>query len=232
MSYDDANWWVSNPLILLIVGAVSSGILIPSFTRKWQDHQTELNQKIELVDKLSESVTKIVIACKYGTTRNDMEKDIREYHTGCSYITSRIEAYFYPSNDQIAKKWWKYDIVLRELYELPGTSGETREKRITAIETLVEELQNEMFEMDQRGKSRIDWETLKSEQGNDENLKYSKEWNKLTDTIFDMKHNLMRDIMNSDIPIFNKGISIKKTKQKFYRLFSQMKKNKAQIITR
>jgi hypothetical protein len=57
MAVGDIYWWVSNPLILLAAGSVSSGLLIPYFTRRWQDHQTELKLKVELLKDLTESVT-------------------------------------------------------------------------------------------------------------------------------------------------------------------------------
>jgi hypothetical protein len=43
---------ISNPLVLLIVGAVISGILVPYITRQWQDHQKELELKTELVSRI------------------------------------------------------------------------------------------------------------------------------------------------------------------------------------
>jgi hypothetical protein len=36
---------LSHPMLLLIVGAIISSLIIPYFTRQWQDHQHELELK-------------------------------------------------------------------------------------------------------------------------------------------------------------------------------------------
>jgi hypothetical protein len=59
-------WWMSNPLILLAAGSVSSGLLIPYFTRRWQDHQTELKLKVDLLKDLTGCVTDIIMAVRHA----------------------------------------------------------------------------------------------------------------------------------------------------------------------
>jgi hypothetical protein len=47
---------LSHPMLLLIVGAIISSLIIPYFTRQWQDHQKEL----ELISDLSDQINKVV----------------------------------------------------------------------------------------------------------------------------------------------------------------------------
>lgn len=173
------------------MGAGLSGVLVPSITRKWQDHKTELDLKVQLVDKLSESVTSIVMATIDATSMNDkMKGDIIEYHKGCSYITARIEPYFYGSNDQIATEWRKYDDIIQKFYHLPEMNEEKRSELIEAIRKYAEGSKKKDLV------STVNWEKLKG---------FIPFTNKqemaglLRNVLFDLKHDLMRDIMNSDI---------------------------------
>jgi hypothetical protein len=47
---------LGHPLVLLAVGAVVSGILVPLFTRQWQSHAQELEVKTDLVHQVNASV--------------------------------------------------------------------------------------------------------------------------------------------------------------------------------
>jgi len=53
--------WLSNPFVLLVIGALISGLLIPSITTEWQNRQKELEIKTELVGKISEAVMSMVM---------------------------------------------------------------------------------------------------------------------------------------------------------------------------
>ena len=50
------------PFLLLITTAPISHYLIPKITRRWQDHQKELELKSGFVSEISESVLGIVLA--------------------------------------------------------------------------------------------------------------------------------------------------------------------------
>jgi hypothetical protein len=54
---------LSNPFLLLIVGAIVSSLVIPSITSKWQDnHQKELEIKTDLVGRISQAVNGVYFA--------------------------------------------------------------------------------------------------------------------------------------------------------------------------
>jgi hypothetical protein len=54
--------FLNHPFVLLLTGALLSGLLIPSFTRRWQNHQKILELKTELVSEVSESTMKLIMA--------------------------------------------------------------------------------------------------------------------------------------------------------------------------
>lgn len=219
---EEINWWVSNPLILLIGGAISSGILIPYFTRRWQDHQTELNLKVDLLKELSKTVTDIVMAVEYDedpdtskTAGQTISEAKRDWHKGCSSIGSRIEAYFHHSDHEIGDRWAKYVKLIESVYGLPGTSGkETREEKIKKIQCALKETQGGI-KMDMSKIRIIDWDILKSKPSKQdlEYLKYLDQWSNLRTCIFEMKHKLIQDIIDTDIAAFSKGLSFKKVRQ-------------------
>jgi hypothetical protein len=47
---------LSNPMVLLIVGAIISSFIIPYYTRQWQDHQKELELKTNLSDEINKAI--------------------------------------------------------------------------------------------------------------------------------------------------------------------------------
>jgi hypothetical protein len=52
----------TKPLVLLFAGAGISGLLIPYFTRMWQDRQEELKIKVQFILHFSTAVTKTIKA--------------------------------------------------------------------------------------------------------------------------------------------------------------------------
>ena len=57
---------LKHPLIVLLVGALISGLLIPAFTRRWQNYQKALEIKTQLVSDLSKSIMGIVMATQFA----------------------------------------------------------------------------------------------------------------------------------------------------------------------
>jgi hypothetical protein len=53
---------LSHPFLLLVIGAAITSYVIPLLTRRWQDHQKELELKVDLVSQISESVHRVMIA--------------------------------------------------------------------------------------------------------------------------------------------------------------------------
>jgi len=62
---------LAHPLIVLLVGAALTGILVPAFTRRWQNRQKELEIKAALVSDLSEAIMSIVMAVQFVRSRTE-----------------------------------------------------------------------------------------------------------------------------------------------------------------
>ncbi len=49
--------WLSHPLVLLFIGAIVTGILVPSFTRGWQNEQTAQATKTKVITDVGDAVS-------------------------------------------------------------------------------------------------------------------------------------------------------------------------------
>src|SRR5215475_8272843 len=110
--------WLSNPFILVVIGALISGLLIPSITSEWQNHQKELEIKTELVEKISEAVMNMVMPVH--VTEVELLHDQINNDTKAK---GAVERYFEEANNQYPK--WETSSAtigsqLKAYY--PGTS--------------------------------------------------------------------------------------------------------------
>lgn len=53
---------ISHPSVLLIVGAIISSLVIPYFTRQWQDSQKQLELKTALADDINKAVSGSIVS--------------------------------------------------------------------------------------------------------------------------------------------------------------------------
>jgi len=237
--------WTTNPLLLLIVGAIFSSVLIPYVTRRWQNHQAELELERDLVEDISNAVTLFLTKLEFieqrgGKLDDDKQKEFEtaelEWHKGCSSVGSYIQAYFINSQVKITEHWSKYADLINDFYRLTEThlteNSEEKTKnlvsRILIIKTIVTELKEsvdehytrkgitsemKMFFISLTGNStkkvdngdtirksiketKINWDAFASANG------YLTEWRNIKKFIFDYKHFLMKEIIDSRISGF------------------------------
>jgi hypothetical protein len=109
----------SSQLFLLIVGAIISSLLIPWFFQIWQNQQTELEIKTNLISKISESVISLVMATQSVLIQNnyqqiDTEDELihlfdnlnekyRQWEIESAIINSQLKAYF--PNSDVSNLW-------------------------------------------------------------------------------------------------------------------------------
>jgi hypothetical protein len=211
---EQVNWLLTNPLTLLAAGAAVSGWLIPRFTRKWQDHQVELDMKVKLVSGLSDSVTKLILAIQYAEDPNTTQEELpkmndakREWHQGCSSVGSRIETYFYRSkNNTIEGKWIKLALLMENLYFLPGTKNDERNEILDQVKKSMEDADKELIKDSQNESliGEIDWKILRKGPISGKYRLYFHQWLNLANTIHEMKHKLIQEIVESKIAGFLK----------------------------
>ena len=111
---------LAHPLTLLIVGALLSSLLIPSWTKQWQDRQSELQVKIDLVDQIDTSVTGMLMAVQFAVvgsesqTQADYDRAYRQWEIDSRLIESKLQAY-YPE-EPLAKDWNQISKGMLDLY--------------------------------------------------------------------------------------------------------------------
>ena len=111
---------LAHPLTLLIVGALLSSLLIPSWTKQWQDRQSELQVKIDLIDQLNNSVTEMVMSVQFailgaeGQSQADYDRAYRQWEIDSRLIGSQLQAYY--SNEPLAKDWDQLSKGITDLY--------------------------------------------------------------------------------------------------------------------
>jgi hypothetical protein len=115
---------LSHPLTLLLVGALVTSVLVPRFTRQWQNRDKELDVKTTLVADISESVTDFVLAVQFAELKSvsqsqaDFDRAFRQWEVDSAAIESKLQAYF-PRSD-VPEDWRRYSLVVTDFYALTG----------------------------------------------------------------------------------------------------------------
>ena len=140
-----------HPFLLLVVGALLSGVVVPALTRHWQVHQKELEVKIDLVSDISESIMNFVIAIqvahvgmdRYGQNpdQGDLTRAYREWQVRSAVIGSKLQAYFHDSI--VPEEWAKLCEVLEDFYALEGMNKEAMQTFATRISDKLSRLLND-----------------------------------------------------------------------------------------
>lgn len=190
--------WLSHPLLLLTLGGLLSGYLIPVLTRRWQDHQKELDIKSDLVRKISESVISIVMAVQFADigrqsqSMEDFDKAYREWELDRAVIGSQLRAYF--PRSELGSKWDLYASLITDFDILTTLSDESsRRKQLEKLESY--------FEKD---RTNIVWDSLvkprraliKSKEDEDYQC-YRSNWTEVRDQVLLVKDDLIMEVLES-----------------------------------
>ena len=57
--------FLSSQICLLILGAIISSLIIPWFFQVWQDYQKELEIKTNLIERITEAVTRMIMSAEF-----------------------------------------------------------------------------------------------------------------------------------------------------------------------
>ncbi|MGB9168744.1 MAG: hypothetical protein WCB31_07455 [Nitrososphaeraceae archaeon] len=193
---------LSNQFLLLIVGGILTGLLIPYITTQWQNHEKELEIKTGLVSKISEHVTRMLMAIQFvevsqsrginsSLTNEEYDNEYRDWKINSDIIQSQINAYF-PSID-IDKSWKKFSNAVEYFYALSGTSSQ--DSRINFLKKIETNLSNDI--------NLTTWNILKNKisPSNDtkEIVYWEEKWGALKDQINEEKENIIQKILNTKI---------------------------------
>ena len=111
--------FLSSQVGLLILGALLSSLIIPWFFQVWQDYQKELEIKTKLIERITESVTRMFMSTQgfildnnrnqiktdeefYGLF-NEVNSEYKEWEINSAIIDSQLKAYF--PNSNLSEDW-------------------------------------------------------------------------------------------------------------------------------
>jgi hypothetical protein len=139
---------LAHPFVIAVVIAVLVNFLIPSFTRRWQDHQKALEIKTGLVSDMGESISDAVMSGRFisaglvSRSSSDPRADQRAFNAGYrawttsnASIGAKIQAYF--GND-LGSQWRSFANVVTDYFQLSATPGSGRNDQVQEILTYTE----------------------------------------------------------------------------------------------
>lgn len=188
---------LSNPLLLLIVGAVISGLLVPYITNQWQNHEKELELKTSLVARISEAVSRALTAAQFTNARLpevvDYYQAYHDWETTHSAIGSYIRAYF--PNTYLGEEWDEYANTTTSLIRLSANNSMSeKEQLVSQIQKYFAPCSNNV----------INWNALLDK--NDlrfRNPDFRYNWFTLKDQIILAKNNISQKVL--ELPIFTQN---------------------------
>ena len=145
---------LSHPLVVLLAGAILTGILVPTITRQWQDRQKELEIKTQLVSELSESIMQIVMAVQFVRARaevaalqpssratidrerinrqqREFDEAYRTWEIRSAILSTKLEAYF--GRTTIPSDWTRFSELVTRFYALEGAQGAAQQADMEAL---------------------------------------------------------------------------------------------------
>jgi hypothetical protein len=129
---------LAHPMTLLVVGALLSSLLIPSWTKQWQDRQSELQVKVDLVDRIDNSVTEMMMSIQFAIlgaeSQSQAEYDdaYRRWEIDRRLIQSQLEAY-YPEG-RLAEDWYALSEQITDFYVRSSRGNPEREEYLAGWE--------------------------------------------------------------------------------------------------
>jgi hypothetical protein len=187
------------PLILLLVGAGVTSLLIPLFTKKWEDRKKKLEIRVDITSKMAEAVAYQVANAVFAIERrknkfDDDEtetfyEDMRKWYVDISTIGSKLDSYF--SEAGLSGRWRNFCISLEtinialRLYFLEARS----EYENTNLKSYLAELRNYLSD-----DKKADWDRLTTQMIFDPNL-----WNAILNVLIDQGEKMLKHV--SKLPI-------------------------------
>lgn len=137
----------NNPLLVLIVGAIFTGIFIPWITRRWQYKQKELELKTKLVSDITKSVMKtamtiylfnapknqLQLSMDSNKQQEELNETYKEWKVDSCIIGTKLHAYFPEEklgDEQIHKKWDRFKDALSKFYEENSDINKKKDARV------------------------------------------------------------------------------------------------------
>jgi hypothetical protein len=130
--------WLRHPLVLTLVGAILSVLIVPAFTRQWQDRQKERELKRALVADIGASVTEALKTSQFvnlnlfgraagepasGREQQRVFNESQiEWEIQSARIGSQLRAYF--PGTGLGRDWQEYSETVTKAYQLVSSLRE------------------------------------------------------------------------------------------------------------
>ncbi len=117
---------LSHPLVVLAIGALLSGIIVPIVTRGWQDHAQQLQIKTDLVTTISESTTRALVGLTppgSGGTSAAVTAAHAQWAVDSAVIWSKLASYF--PGASLVDEWNGFSQAMDGLYALSRAQNPT-----------------------------------------------------------------------------------------------------------
>ncbi len=114
--------WLGHPLLLLLVGAIVTGLLVPSITHRWQTQQMGQDLKTKVIGEITDSSAatmsqlELTVLPEFGSTTSSSASaaQYQAWMQKGSSISSEIHAYFPDKN--LPSHWGNYYGLMRNFY--------------------------------------------------------------------------------------------------------------------
>jgi len=117
-------------IIPIVIGAGASALLIPYFTSIWQVHQKELEIRVDLVRRISQTVMGMMTMIDSIVTtkplkelnKKEVNKEYRKFKVDSAVIGTELDSYF--PNQEIGKEWDKLKEDIEKYFEVAKSDGD------------------------------------------------------------------------------------------------------------
>ena len=116
------------PVLMVLFAAAVSAVLVPAFTRQWQDRQKEREIKVALVSEIGDSTSDALVTSQYVASQAlpngqaEYNRVSLDWARRSAQVEARLEAYF--PGKALVDDWRDYSIVVQNgFYLLTGESA-------------------------------------------------------------------------------------------------------------
>ena len=148
-----------HPLFLLVLGAILTGLVLPSITRRWQNYQKELDLKTDLVAEMSASLMTILMTFEFSLLHtsdgaeignkgdSELTEKSKEWKIWSCVIGSKLHAYF--PDDPLHKKWTSFSKEVSLFCETATKDNWSKEKEplLSTKAKLIKQVLNQKIDL-------------------------------------------------------------------------------------
>jgi hypothetical protein len=199
-------WWTAtlngldhvlgHPAVLLLLGAGVTGLLVPHITTAWQNQQKALDIKTNLVSRLSNAATKIIVATQFaelGSRGSESSSALysayRDWAIDSAGLSSELRAYF--PHSTIGHDWDTYAALVTNVYALTGVQNPPVRRGV------LKTIQREFYPQKE---TNVDWQALVPWDGLPlQSPQVGRYWFVLRTDVLNRKSAVIQEVLSSNI---------------------------------